>query len=104
MAETSDLIMAVRHPLRQQILREYAASDEPLSPVELGTALDEPVANVSYHVRVLVKCKALVPAGQKPVRGAVQHFYVEDPGLSEIAWLREVLELDPKAAAADRRA
>ena len=51
-SDDNDLLVALRHPLRRQILR-LMAGEETISPRELSTALDEPLSNVGYHVRVL---------------------------------------------------
>lgn len=45
------------------------------SPRELSLLLEETLSNVSYHVRVLVECGALVQVSVQKVRGATQHFY-----------------------------
>lgn len=86
----NDLLTALKHPMRRQILREMS-DDGAISPRELASSLDEPLSNVSYHVRVLARCKAVVLIRTKAVRGSVQHFYrrnVKEP------WARAVLELD----------
>jgi DNA-binding transcriptional ArsR family regulator len=89
-SDDNNLLVALRHPLRRQILREMP-SEEAVSPRELSTALDQPLSNVSYHVRVLAECAAVTLVRTKPVRGSMQHFYratVEEP------WARRVLGLD----------
>ena len=90
-SDDNDLLTALRHPLRRQILRSMAAADEqPLSPRELSSLLAEPLSNVSYHVRVLVDCEAIRLVNTEPVRGSMQHFYriaVDEP------WARQVLGL-----------
>ena len=68
------LLAALRHPLRRRILR-LMVDGEALSPSQLAETLNESLSSVSYHVRVLAECGALVSAGEKPVRGATQHFY-----------------------------
>jgi hypothetical protein len=45
------------------------------SPRELSDRLGEPLGNLSYHVRVLAECGALVLVDEKRVRGTTQHFY-----------------------------
>lgn len=89
-SDDNDLLMALRHPVRRDILREMA-DEEPISPREIATALDQPLSNVSYHVRVLADCAAVALVRTKPVRGSMQHFYrfaVEAP------WARQILGLD----------
>jgi DNA-binding transcriptional ArsR family regulator len=86
----NDLLAALRHPLRRRILRTMAG-EEAISPRQLSTALDQPLSNVSYHVRVLAECSAVTLVKTKPVRGSMQHFYcasVDQP------WALEVLRLD----------
>ncbi len=92
-SDDNDLLVALRHPLRRTILREMA-DEEAISPREIATALQQPLSNISYHVRVLADCAAISLVGTKPVRGSMQHFYrttVEAP------WAREVLGLDAKS-------
>jgi DNA-binding transcriptional ArsR family regulator len=90
-SDDNDLLTALRHPLRRQILRRMADGEEtPISPRELANELTEPLSNVSYHVRVLVDCEAVRLVDTKPVRGSMQHFYriaIDEP------WARQVLGL-----------
>jgi hypothetical protein len=53
----------------------------------------QPLSNVSYHVRILVNCRAIELARARPVRGSVQHFYRL---AIEAEWARSVLDLDPQ--------
>jgi DNA-binding transcriptional ArsR family regulator len=87
--DQADLLVALRHPLRRQILRKMA-DEKAISPRELSTALRTPLSNVSYHVRVLADCAAVTLVDTKPARGSVQHFYrtaVKAP------WARQALGL-----------
>jgi len=68
------LLTALRHPLRRQILR-VMIDRKPISPCELAERLDEPLGNISYHVRILAEHGAVKSVGVKKVRGATQHFY-----------------------------
>jgi DNA-binding transcriptional ArsR family regulator len=86
-----ELLIALRHPLRRQILRAMAVHD-PISPRQISDELRQPLSNVSYHVRVLADCGAVTLVDTAPVRGSMQHFYstaIEEPwalaalGLSE---------------------
>lgn len=61
------------NPLRQQIL--LALNKRVASPSELSKELEEPLGNVSYHVRILVQCEAIELVKTEPVRGALEHFY-----------------------------
>jgi DNA-binding transcriptional ArsR family regulator len=67
------LIRAMGNPLRQRIL--LALNKRVASPSELSKELEEPLGNVSYHVRILVQCDAIELVKTEPVRGALEHFY-----------------------------
>lgn len=60
--------------MRVQILR-LISDQEPTSPRKLADALEEPLSNVSYHVRVLADCAALSLVDTTPIRGSTEHFY-----------------------------
>jgi hypothetical protein len=45
------------------------------SPVELARELRLEVSNVGYHVSALADAGLIEEVGQRPVRGAVEHFY-----------------------------
>ncbi|MBS1885993.1 MAG: helix-turn-helix transcriptional regulator [Actinobacteria bacterium] len=88
----ADLLVALRHELRRQILRAMFEEGAAISPRRLSEVLKEPLSNVSYHVRVLADHGAVALVDQKPVRGSMQHFYsptVEEP------WALAVLGVDP---------
>lgn len=67
------VIKALGHPLRQRILQEL--NQGVASPSEIAAQLDEPLSNVSYHVKILAKCEAIELVRTAPVRGALEHFY-----------------------------
>ena len=67
------LIKALAHPLRERILQ--ALNENVASPAQLARALDEPLGNVSYHVKILLECEAIELVRTAPVRGAIEHFY-----------------------------
>jgi DNA-binding transcriptional ArsR family regulator len=73
-SETGQLLMALGHPLRRQIL-QLMASEELVSPRDLSRMLRRPLSNLSYHVRVLSECGAIELVDMRPVRGSAQHFY-----------------------------
>lgn len=88
-SDDNNLLVALRHPLRRQILQAMA-DGKAVSPRELSFALRHPLSNVSYHVRVLADRGAVTLVDTKPVRGSIQHFYrcaVKAP------WARQVLGL-----------
>jgi DNA-binding transcriptional ArsR family regulator len=64
---------ALAHPLRAKVLERLNAGVA--SPNELSRELDEPLGNVSYHVKALLElgCIELVDTAQR--RGAIEHYY-----------------------------
>ena len=82
------LIKALGHPLRQRILEKL--NEREGSPSRLAEALDEPLGNVSYHVRVLLDCDAIELVGTRPVRGTLEHTYraITRPYLGDEHWAR----------------
>jgi DNA-binding transcriptional ArsR family regulator len=87
--DDSDLLVALRHPLRRRILREMA-DGEAVSPRQLSATLRQPLSNVSYHVRVLAERSVVTQVETRPVRGSLQHFY---RSAVEAPWARQVLGL-----------
>ena len=73
------------HPLKLRILALMAepppraapeATPQPgWSPNSLYGAVDEPLGNVSYHVRQLEKAGLIELVATQQRRGALQHFY-----------------------------
>ncbi len=86
-SETSQLLVALGHPRRRQILQAMAG-EELFSPLDLSRTLRRPLSNLSYHVRVLSKCGAIELVDMRPVRGSMQHFYRV---AVEAEWARAVL-------------
>jgi DNA-binding transcriptional ArsR family regulator len=88
--EISDerIIKAMGHPLRMRILE--ALGDRERSPRELSDELDEPLGNVSYHVRLLLDLGMLRLTRTTQKRGAIEHHYelVHRPVISDRAWSR----------------
>jgi hypothetical protein len=73
-----DLLRLLAHPLRRAILSEMMGEQDDgrrYSPRELSDLVGYPINDVAYHVRVLLKYKALRKRGTEPVRGATKHFY-----------------------------
>ncbi len=93
-SDDNDLLVALRHPLRRDILRAME-DEEAISPREIAATLRQPLSNVSYHVRVLAECAAVALVDTKPVRGSMQHFYRAS---IEAPWALEVLGMDTKDA------
>jgi DNA-binding transcriptional ArsR family regulator len=63
----------VAHPLRCRCLAILA--DRVASPAEIARELGLEVSNVGYHVGALADAGLIEEVGQRPVRGAVEHFY-----------------------------
>lgn len=93
-SDDNDLLVALRHPLRRDILRAMAG-EKAISPREISAALQQSLSNVSYHVRVLAECGAVALVNTKPVRGSMQHFYCAS---IEAPWALEVLGMNGKKA------
>jgi DNA-binding transcriptional ArsR family regulator len=68
------LIKALAHPLRWRILEILSERGE-ASPVELARRLDQPLATVSHHMRVLRDLGSIELTRTEPRRGALEHFY-----------------------------
>lgn len=68
------LMKALAHPVRQRILQELTRSEE-ASPSQIAQTIGEPLTNVGYHARVLVKCDAIELVRTEVVGSSVEHFY-----------------------------
>jgi DNA-binding transcriptional ArsR family regulator len=66
-------VRALSHPLRAQILNEL--HENRASPSELSEMLDAPLANVAYHVRILLDLKLIRLVKKTQRRGAIEHHY-----------------------------
>jgi DNA-binding transcriptional ArsR family regulator len=98
-SDNQTLVNALNHRLRRQILRAMPDSNK-ASPRELAERLGEPLGNLSYHVRVLADCGALVLVEEKRVRGTTQHFYRSSVTAD---WARSLLEDSAWESAPDGR-
>jgi DNA-binding transcriptional ArsR family regulator len=67
------MIKALGHPLRVEILTILA--EGVASPKEIAEELNEGIAQVSYHVKVLRDARLIVDDHSVQRRGAVAHFY-----------------------------
>lgn len=79
----SSISVIVGHPLRAEcwtILAERVAS-----PNELSRLVDDSLANVAYHVKVLLGAGVIELVDTAPRRGAVEHFYraIDRPNASD---------------------
>ena len=67
------IVKAFAHPLRFRILQ--LLNEREASPSALAQQLDEPLGNVSYHVKILREADAIELVRTRPVRGAIEHVY-----------------------------
>jgi DNA-binding transcriptional ArsR family regulator len=87
-AVDSRLAKALAHPLRVQLLA--ALNQKVASPNELAKQLDEPLTNVSYHVRMLHDLGCIELVDTEPRRGALEHYYraIVRPFFGDKDWKR----------------
>lgn len=88
-SDDHDLLLALQHSMRRRILRQMLGK-EAISPREIADALDLPLSNISYHVRVLADCAAVSLVRTQQVRGSLQHFYSTT---LDAPWAQQVLGL-----------
>lgn len=93
-AATTETTLAaiVAHPTRARcfvILTERTAS-----PVEIAQEINKDVGHVGYHVRKLQQLNLIELVDERPVRGAVEHFYraIERPLISEEEFAAQSIE------------
>jgi DNA-binding transcriptional ArsR family regulator len=98
--ETEDLIRALNHRVRRQILRVLNRSRRPLSPtqIEEKLGLGGKLSQISYHVTTLSAAKVISLVDEQQVRGAMEHFYVS--AVSDNALVRGLLKGTQKSDAA----
>ena len=79
---------ALAHPLRVQLLS--LLNEGVASPNELAKKLDEPLTNVSYHVRMLHDLGCIELVDTAPRRGALEHYYraIMRPFFGDRDWKR----------------
>lgn len=92
---------ALSHPLRIAILTTMAAN-EPTSPNRLSVEMNEPLGNVSYHVKTLLEYKMVELDRTEPRRGAVEHFYRRTSKANGVGAFDEGAALDQIAALVHR--
>jgi DNA-binding transcriptional ArsR family regulator len=83
--EVAVAFRALGHPTRLRIL-EALNGQEAMSPSQLIRRMDDSggLANVAYHTRELAALGLLTPAGSRPARGALEHFYTLSPNGREL--------------------
>ncbi len=70
------LARANTHPLRVSILEVLSLDGgRTLSPKELSQELQAPLSTVNYHVTELRNSDLVKVVDERPVRGAIEHFY-----------------------------
>jgi DNA-binding transcriptional ArsR family regulator len=86
------LVKALNHPIRVKALT--ILTERLASPTEIAEQIEEPLSNVSYHVRVLAALGLIEVREEERVRGSVAHFYgaVERPLIDNSEWA----SLDPQ--------
>ena len=85
---TQQVAKALAHPLRVKILSSLHTGIS--SPNQLAQELDEPLGNVSYHVKTLLEYDCVELVKTEPRRGAVEHFYraTDRAFLSDSDWAK----------------
>jgi DNA-binding transcriptional ArsR family regulator len=86
---------AMSHPLRARVLRLLVERGV-MSPAELSRTLRAKLSNVSYHVDRLVALECAELVDERPVRGALEHFYRATE--RHLITTEEFEELDPIVA------
>lgn len=83
--ETPEAITkALSHEMRRRIVRLIGKRKAACSPKEASVKLDEPLSQVSYHVRELAQAGLLNQVRTRQVRGSLQHFYLLDPSSAKL--------------------
>jgi DNA-binding transcriptional ArsR family regulator len=79
---------ALSHPLRAHVLT--ILNERIASPNEIANELEEPLGNVSYHVKTLAEMNCIELVRTEPRRGAIEHYYraVMRPFFSDRDWKR----------------
>jgi DNA-binding transcriptional ArsR family regulator len=82
------LAKALSHPLRAHVLS--ILNERVASPNQIAGELEEPLGNVSYHVKTLAEMGCIELVRTEPRRGAIEHFYraVVRPFFSDKDWTR----------------
>jgi DNA-binding transcriptional ArsR family regulator len=70
----AEVTKALSHPLRLEYLRALTQRRQ-LSPSQFAEEVEEPLGNVSYHVKALFEADLLEVAELVPRRGALEHRY-----------------------------
>src|SRR3954464_6605804 len=79
-------VKAMSHPLRVRILAMLR--ERKSSPRELAELLGATLGTTAYHVRTLERLGLIELVDERPVRGAIEHYYraTARPGLAGADW------------------
>ena len=79
-------VKAMSHPLRVRILAMLR--ERKSSPRELAELLGATLGTTAYHVRTLERLGLIELVDERPVRGAIEHYYraTARPGLTGADW------------------
>ena len=95
---TQNRMKAMSHPLRAEVFR-LIRERGPLSPAEVSRELEADLKEVSYHVRKLAEYNCVEEVENRPVRGALEHFYrATDRHMVDTEEWNELAELEPHMA------
>jgi len=95
---TQNRMKAMSHPLRAEAFR-LIRERGPLSPTEVARKLEADLKEVSYHVRKLAEYDCVEEVENRPVRGALEHFYrATDRHMVDTEEWGELAELEPHMA------
>ncbi|MEZ5078758.1 MAG: helix-turn-helix domain-containing protein [Solirubrobacterales bacterium] len=88
-------LKAMSHPLRAECFRLLVERGE-MSPSDVSRELGKNLSDVSYHMKRLMDLDCAEVVRERPVRGAVEHFYAatDRPMIDTEEWS----ELDPLVA------
>jgi DNA-binding transcriptional ArsR family regulator len=83
----ASVLKALGHPLRMRLLTLITEHGE-ASPVEMSRVLDQKLATVSHHTRVLRDLGYIELSRTEPRRGALEHYYraTAAPFLDDEQW------------------
>jgi DNA-binding transcriptional ArsR family regulator len=83
------------HPLRREILKAiYDRGEAASSPRELADKFDQPLSNLSYHVRLLADENLISLRRTEPRRGAVAHYYGCGPAMTNNPLVLQLLGIE----------
>jgi DNA-binding transcriptional ArsR family regulator len=71
--QASKLVVATSHRIKVRCLIRMA--ERPTSPAAVGREIGIEASTVSYHVRKLAELNLVEQVDERPVRGAVEHFF-----------------------------